>query len=137
MLLPPIGQWRSQYTVLTAPGTRDNLALVIDTSRVQEVRVDAVPMTSFTAVGTTRPQPARRRPPRGRASEARLAARAHAAQTHRPGGTRPDGKDAPPTAAFAAEPASELRSPPRRTEGASEKDIRPRSGSSWRRLRTR
>ncbi|MBE2253021.1 MAG: hypothetical protein IAE78_26045, partial [Myxococcus sp.] len=49
-------QWRSQYTVLTAPGTRDNyLALVIDTSRVQEVRVDgtAVPMTSFTAVGTT------------------------------------------------------------------------------------
>lgn len=56
VLLPPIEQWRSQYTVLTAPGTRDNyLGLVIDTSRVLEVRVNgtAVPMTSFTAVGAT------------------------------------------------------------------------------------
>lgn len=56
VLLPPIEQWRSQYTVLTAPGTRDNyLGLVIDSSRVQEVRVNgtAVPMSSFTTVGTT------------------------------------------------------------------------------------
>ncbi|MDP3233557.1 MAG: IgGFc-binding protein [Myxococcales bacterium] len=56
VLLPPIEQWRSQYTVLTAPGTRDNyLGLVIDASRVQEVRVNgtAVPMTSFAAVGST------------------------------------------------------------------------------------
>ncbi|MDX2013766.1 MAG: IgGFc-binding protein [Myxococcaceae bacterium] len=56
VLLPPIEQWRSQYTVLTAPGTRDNyLGLVIDASRVQEVRVNgtAVPMTNFTAVGTS------------------------------------------------------------------------------------
>lgn len=56
ILLPPIEQWRSQYTVLTAPGTRDNyLGLVIDSSRVLEVRVNgtAVPMTSFTAVGAT------------------------------------------------------------------------------------
>lgn len=56
ILLPPVEQWRSQYTVLTAPGTRDNyLGLVIDSSRVLEVRVNgtAVPMTSFTAVGAT------------------------------------------------------------------------------------
>ena len=56
VLLPPIEQWRSQYTVLTAPGTRDNyLGLVIDSSRVQEVRVNgtAVPMASFTTVGST------------------------------------------------------------------------------------
>ncbi|MCA3016074.1 MAG: IgGFc-binding protein, partial [Myxococcaceae bacterium] len=56
VLLPPIEQWRSQYTVLTAPGIRDNyLGLVIDSSRVQEVRVNgtAVPQTSFTAIGAT------------------------------------------------------------------------------------
>ncbi|MBL8922356.1 MAG: IgGFc-binding protein [Myxococcaceae bacterium] len=56
VLLPPVEQWRSQYTVLTAPGTRDNyLGLVIDGSRVLEVRVNgtAVPMTSFNAVGST------------------------------------------------------------------------------------
>lgn len=56
VLLPPIEQWRSQYTVLTAPGIRDNyLGIVIDSSRVLEVRVNgtAVPMTNFAAVGTS------------------------------------------------------------------------------------
>ncbi|MBL8939353.1 MAG: IgGFc-binding protein [Archangium sp.] len=56
VLLPPIEQWRSQYTVLTAPGTSDNyLGLVIDSSRVQEVRVNgnAVQASAFTAVGST------------------------------------------------------------------------------------
>jgi hypothetical protein len=56
ILLPPVEQWRSQYTVLTAPGIRDNyLGLVIDESRVLEVRVNgvAVPAANFTAVGTS------------------------------------------------------------------------------------
>jgi hypothetical protein len=56
VLLPPVEQWRSQYTVLTAPGTRDNyLGLVIDSSRVLEVRVNgsAVAANAFVAVGST------------------------------------------------------------------------------------
>jgi hypothetical protein len=47
VLLPPVEQWRSTYTVLTAPGTRDNyLGIVVDDSRVQEVRVDGVVVAS-------------------------------------------------------------------------------------------
>ncbi len=56
VLLPPVEQWRSQYTVLTAPGTRDNyLGLVIDSSRVLEVRVNNAPIAanSFVTVGST------------------------------------------------------------------------------------
>jgi len=54
ILLPPAEQWRSSYTVLAAPGIRDNyLGLAIDDSKVQEVRVDGVPVTGFTQVGTT------------------------------------------------------------------------------------
>lgn len=56
VLLPPAEQWRSQYTVLAAPGIRDNyLGLAIDTDKVASVLVDgvAVPLTGFTAVGST------------------------------------------------------------------------------------
>ncbi|MBM4378778.1 MAG: IgGFc-binding protein, partial [Deltaproteobacteria bacterium] len=54
ILLPPSEQWRSGYTLLAAPGIRDNyLGLAIDDTKVQEVRVDGAPVTGFTAVGTT------------------------------------------------------------------------------------
>lgn len=54
ILLPPAEQWRSDYTVLTAPGIRDNyLGLVIDSAKVQSVEVDGVVVTGFTPVGTT------------------------------------------------------------------------------------
>lgn len=56
ILLPPVEQWRASYTVLTAPGTRDNyLGIVVDDARVQEVRVDGavVPSAWATIGGTT------------------------------------------------------------------------------------
>ena len=47
VLLPPIEQWRARYTVLTSPGTRDNyLGIVIDGTRVSQVRVDGVDVTT-------------------------------------------------------------------------------------------
>lgn len=56
VLLPPVEQWRANYTVLTAPGTQDNyLGVTIDTTRVASVKVDGATITSgWTAVtGTT------------------------------------------------------------------------------------
>lgn len=56
VLLPPVEQWRTSYTVLTAPGTRDNyLGIVIDGARVATVRVDGnvVPMASFAAIANS------------------------------------------------------------------------------------
>ena len=54
ILLPPVEQWRSSYTVLAAPGIRDNyLGLAVEESKVQEVRIDGVPVTGFTSVGST------------------------------------------------------------------------------------
>ncbi|MBX7100661.1 MAG: IgGFc-binding protein [Myxococcaceae bacterium] len=54
VLLPPVEQWRPNYTVLTAPGTKDNyLGLVIDGTKVQRVEVDGAPAAGFTAIGAT------------------------------------------------------------------------------------
>ncbi|MBX5482976.1 MAG: IgGFc-binding protein [Myxococcaceae bacterium] len=56
ILLPPVEQWRSEYTVQSAPGLNDNfLAISIDSTRVDSVSVDGVPipMASFQQVGTT------------------------------------------------------------------------------------
>jgi len=55
VLLPPIEQWRSSYTVLTAPGTRDNyLGIVMDSARVSQVKVDGAPVTTgWVSVGAT------------------------------------------------------------------------------------
>ncbi|MFZ5471283.1 MAG: IgGFc-binding protein [Myxococcota bacterium] len=53
ILLPPIEQWRAQYTVLAAPGIKDNyLSISIDATKVQSVEVDGtvIPLTSFTAI---------------------------------------------------------------------------------------
>ncbi len=53
VLLPPVEQWRSSYTVLTAPGTKDNyLGIVVDASKVKSVEVDgaAVPWANFVAI---------------------------------------------------------------------------------------
>ncbi|MBK7865172.1 MAG: IgGFc-binding protein [Archangiaceae bacterium] len=51
ILLPPIQQWRSNYTVLTAPGTLDNyVGLVIDSSKVQSVTIDGTAVPGFTTV---------------------------------------------------------------------------------------
>lgn len=47
VLLPPVEQWRASYTVLTAPGTRDNyLGLVVDNTRVSTVSVDGAVVTN-------------------------------------------------------------------------------------------
>lgn len=47
VLLPPIEQWRSNYTVLTAPGIRDNyLGLVVDDARVASVTVNGAVITA-------------------------------------------------------------------------------------------
>lgn len=51
VLLPPSEQWRSSYTLLAAPGTRDNyLAIAIDGSKVASVNVDGVAVASFTSI---------------------------------------------------------------------------------------
>lgn len=52
VLLPPIEQWRSSYTVLAAPGIKDNyLGVVFDGSKVLNVTVDGVVISGFTAIG--------------------------------------------------------------------------------------
>ena len=55
VLLPPIEQWRSRYTVLAATGIKDNyLGLSIDGAKVMTVKVDNVIVTGFTPIaGTT------------------------------------------------------------------------------------
>jgi hypothetical protein len=55
ILLPPVEQWRSRYTVLASTGLEDNyLALTIDGTKVQSVSVDGVVVTGFNAIpGTT------------------------------------------------------------------------------------
>ncbi|MHB8872394.1 MAG: IgGFc-binding protein, partial [Myxococcaceae bacterium] len=54
VLLPPAEQWRSNYTVLAAPGIKDNyLGLSIDNTKVLRVEVDGVAVTGFTAIGGT------------------------------------------------------------------------------------
>lgn len=56
VLLPPVEQWRNSYTVLTAPGTRDNyIGLVVDDARVASVQIDGAIVSGWSAVlpGTT------------------------------------------------------------------------------------
>ncbi len=54
VLLPPVEQWRSNYTVLTAPGIKDNyLGLVIDNTKVLSVQVDGVAVSGFQPIGAT------------------------------------------------------------------------------------
>lgn len=54
VLLPPVEQWRASYTVLTAPGTRDNyLGIVIDGARVSAVRVDGVTVANWTNLASS------------------------------------------------------------------------------------
>lgn len=54
VLLPPIEQWRSNYTVLTAPGIRDNyLGLVVDDARVSSVTVNGGTVTSWVPITGT------------------------------------------------------------------------------------
>jgi hypothetical protein len=51
ILLPPVEQWRSRYTVLASTGLEDNyLALAIDASKVHTVSVDGVVVTGFQAI---------------------------------------------------------------------------------------
>lgn len=54
VLLPPIEQWRSRYTVLASTGYKDNyLGLTIDSTKVQSVRVDGVMVTGFATITGT------------------------------------------------------------------------------------
>ncbi|MEW6433209.1 MAG: IgGFc-binding protein [Myxococcota bacterium] len=54
ILLPPVEQWRSRYTVLASTGLEDNyLALTIDASKVQTVAVDGAVVTGFQAIAGT------------------------------------------------------------------------------------
>ncbi len=51
ILLPPVEQWRSRYTVLAATGLAHNfLGLAIDSSRVSAVLVDGVAISGFQAI---------------------------------------------------------------------------------------
>lgn len=51
VMLPPVEQWRSRYTVLASTGLKDNyLGLTIDGTRVQQVLVDGVQVTGFTGI---------------------------------------------------------------------------------------
>ncbi len=51
ILLPPVEQWRATYTVLAAPGIRDNyIALAVDDAKVGDVRVDGTSVTGFTFI---------------------------------------------------------------------------------------
>ncbi len=51
VMLPPVQQWRSSYTILTAVGIADNyLGVAIDTSRVAAVQVDGAAVTVNTGV---------------------------------------------------------------------------------------
>ncbi len=54
VLLPPAEQWRNTYTVLAAPGIKDNyLGLSIDDSKVSSVLVDGAAVPGFTTVAGT------------------------------------------------------------------------------------
>lgn len=54
VLLPPVEQWRSRYTVLASTGLKDNyLGLSIDSSKVLSVKVDGVNVTGFTTIAGT------------------------------------------------------------------------------------
>lgn len=55
VLLPPIEQWRSRYTVLASTGYKDNyLGLSIDSSKVSQVKVDGAAVSGFNTIsGTT------------------------------------------------------------------------------------
>jgi hypothetical protein len=54
ILLPPVEQWRSRYTVLAATGLAHNfLGLVIDSARVSAVLVDGVAISGFQSIGTS------------------------------------------------------------------------------------
>jgi hypothetical protein len=54
ILLPPVEQWRSRYTVLASTGLKDNyLGLTIDGSKVASVAVDGTTVTGFIAIGAT------------------------------------------------------------------------------------
>ncbi len=56
VLIPPAEQWRGSYTVLAAPGIRDNyLGLSIDTNKVQSIEVDgvAVPLNTFVPIANS------------------------------------------------------------------------------------
>ncbi len=58
VLLPPIEQWRTSYTVLTAPGIKDNyLGIVLDDTKVDSVTVNnnTIPATNsaFVKLGTS------------------------------------------------------------------------------------
>lgn len=51
VLLPPAEQWRANYTVLAAPGIKDNyLAIAIDDSQVASVEVDGVAVSGFVSI---------------------------------------------------------------------------------------
>jgi hypothetical protein len=59
VLLPPIEQWRANYTVLTAPGIRDNyVGLVIDSTRVQSVTIDGTAVSTWAGISGTNYQTA-------------------------------------------------------------------------------
>lgn len=54
ILLPPVEQWRSEYTVQAAPGLADNfLAISIDSTKVLSVSVDGTSVTGFASVTGT------------------------------------------------------------------------------------
>jgi hypothetical protein len=54
VLLPPIEQWRSRYTVLASTGLKDNyLGLSIDGSKVANVKVDGVTISGFAPIAGT------------------------------------------------------------------------------------
>ncbi len=56
VLIPPAEQWRASYTVLAAPGIRDNyLGLSIDINKVASIEVDgaAVPLNTFTPIANS------------------------------------------------------------------------------------
>jgi len=54
VLLPPVEQWRSRYTVLASTGLKDNyLGLSIDGSKVMNVKVDGVIVTGFAPITGT------------------------------------------------------------------------------------
>ena len=54
VLLPPIEQWRSRYTVLASTGLKDNyLGLSIDGSKVMNVKVDGTVVSGFGPIAGT------------------------------------------------------------------------------------
>jgi hypothetical protein len=54
IMLPPVEQWRTNYTILTAPGIKDNyLGLVMDATRVQSVTIDGTAVNGWVALTGT------------------------------------------------------------------------------------